>query len=216
MQDVLLEPYAGQILGLSVAATTALTALFAVGGMIGLGLAAFYLGRAVDPYRVAGSGAVVGLLAFLLVTLAAPLNAPSLFASGAALIGFGGGLFAHATLTAAMQHASTDDTGFALGVWGAVQASAAGLAIASGGALRDVVGWAAEAQRMGTTLAGPATGYGIVYTVEIILLFATLIAVGPLVGADQRAQAANQSSANSHDRDAAFGATFAANQSTPH
>jgi MFS transporter, BCD family, chlorophyll transporter len=216
MQDVLLEPYAGQILGLSVAATTALTALFAVGGMIGLGLAAYYLGRGVDPYRVAGSGAVVGLVAFLLVTLAAPLNAPSLFASGAALIGFGGGLFAHATLTAAMQHASTDDTGFALGVWGAVQASAAGLAIASGGALRDVVGWAAEAQRMGTTLAGPATGYGIVYTIEIILLFATLVAVGPLVGADQRARAANQSSDTSHDRTAAYGATFAANHLTPH
>jgi MFS transporter, BCD family, chlorophyll transporter len=120
------------------------------------------------------------------VTLSAPLDAPVLFALGAALIGFGGGLFAHATLTAAMQHASADDTGFALGVWGAVQASAAGIAIAAGGAMRDAVGWAAEAQRMGSTLASPATGYGMVYTLEIVLLFATLVAVGPLVGSDIR------------------------------
>jgi MFS transporter, BCD family, chlorophyll transporter len=212
MQDVLLEPYAGQILGLSVASTTALTALFAVGGILGLALAAHYLGRGVDPYRVAGAGAVVGLVAFLSVTLSAPLNAPVLFGIGAALIGFGGGLFAHATLTAAMQHASTDDTGFALGVWGAVQASAAGIAIAAGGGLRDAVGWAAEAERMGTTLAVPATGYGTVYTIEIILLFATLIAVGPLVGSDQRTQA----SRDQQNRDDAFGATHTPIPSTPH
>jgi MFS transporter, BCD family, chlorophyll transporter len=188
MQDVLLEPYAGQILGLSVASTTALTALFAFGGMAGLGIAAYYLGRDADPYSVAGAGSVIGLLAFLSVTMSAPLNAPQLFGFGAAMIGVGGGLFAHATLTAAMQHASQDDTGFALGVWGAVQATAAGVAIAAGGAIRDIVGWLAEGSRLGTTLSGPATGYGLVYSLEIILLFATLIAVGPLVGADQRAR----------------------------
>jgi MFS transporter, BCD family, chlorophyll transporter len=209
MQDVLLEPYAGQILGLSVAATTALTALFAVGGMAGLALAAHYLGRDADPYRVAGAGGVAGLVAFLSVTMSAPLNAPLLFGLGAGMIGFGGGLFAHATLTAAMQHASTDDTGFALGVWGTVQASAAGLAIASGGALRDVVGWLAEGSRLGTTLAGPATGYGLVYSVEILLLFATLVAVGPLVGSDQREQARRENlNRETPQQDSTFGAPF--------
>jgi BCD family chlorophyll transporter-like MFS transporter len=187
MQDILLEPYAGQILKLSVASTTAMTALFAVGGMTGLALAARWLGAGGDAYRVAGFGATLGLAAFLAVTLAAPLETAGLFAMGVALIGFGGGLFAHATLTAAMQHAADDATGFALGVWGAVQAGAAGLAIAVGGLLRDAVGGLAEAHRLGVALASPATGYGAVYALEIILLFATLIAAGPLVGAQQRA-----------------------------
>ena len=40
MQDILLEPYGGQILHLSVAATTALTALLAGGSLIGFALAA--------------------------------------------------------------------------------------------------------------------------------------------------------------------------------
>lgn len=187
MQDVLLEPYAGQILKLSVASTTAMTALFAVGGMCGLGLAALRLGGGSDPYRVAGFGATLGLVAFLAVTLAAPLETAGLFATGVTLIGFGGGLFAHATLTAAMQHASEDATGFALGIWGAVQAGSAGLAIASGGLLRDTIGHLAEANHFGATLATPATGYGVVYVLEIVLLFATLIAAGPLVGASARA-----------------------------
>jgi MFS transporter, BCD family, chlorophyll transporter len=188
MQDVLLEPYAGEVLKLSVAWTTALTAVFALGGVAGLGLAARWLGRGGDPYRVAGAGSVVGLLAFPAVLLSAPLHTPALFAIGACLIGLGGGLFAHATLTAAMQHAGDDNTGFALGVWGAVQATAAGVAIASGGMLRDTVAYAADRQHLGDALTGPATGYGMVYLVEIILLFATLIAVGPLVGANERAR----------------------------
>jgi BCD family chlorophyll transporter-like MFS transporter len=186
MQDVLLEPYAGEVLKLSVASTTALTGMFAVGGIIGLAVAARWLGRGADPYRVAGMGSVTGLIAFLAVTFAAPLGTAGMFVTGATLIGFGGGLFAHATLTAAMQHAHHDDTGFALGVWGSVQATAAGIAIAAGGLLRDVIGGLAADHRLGTALTSPATGYAVVYLIEILLLIATLVAVGPLVGADER------------------------------
>ena len=52
-------------------------------------------------------------------------------------IGLGGGLFAVGTLYAAMKLEDGGYVGLALGAWGAVQASAAGLAIALGGALRD-------------------------------------------------------------------------------
>jgi BCD family chlorophyll transporter-like MFS transporter len=40
MQDVLLEPYGGEILGLSVSATTLLTATWACGALVGFALAA--------------------------------------------------------------------------------------------------------------------------------------------------------------------------------
>ena len=43
------------------------------------------------------------------------------------------------------------------------------------------VGALAERHALGPTLATPATGYLAVYTIELLLLFATLIAVGPLV-----------------------------------
>ena len=33
----------------------------------------------------------------------------------------------------------------------------------------------------GEALSGPATGYGAVYMIEIVLLFATLATIGPLV-----------------------------------
>lgn len=181
MQDVLLEPYGGQVLHLSVGATTALTALLALGGATGLALAARELDRGADPYRIAAYGATAGLGAFAAVIFSAPLASAGVFALGVLLIGFGGGLFAHGTLTAAMALAKQDDAGFALGAWGAVQASAAGVAIALGGALRDIVGGLAERGVLGTALADPATGFSVVYHLEILLLFATLVAIGPLV-----------------------------------
>ena len=181
MQDILLEPYGGQILNLTVAATTVLTALLAGGTLVGFAIAARALGRGADPHRLAGFGAAAGLGAFAAVILAAPLESALLFRLGTALIGFGGGLFAVGTLTAAMELAEGGQSGLALGAWGAVQATAAGVAIALGGAIRDTVGGLAEHGLLGPALTGPATGYGIVYHLEILLLFATLVAIGPLV-----------------------------------
>jgi BCD family chlorophyll transporter-like MFS transporter len=181
MQDILLEPYGGQVLHLSVGATTAFTALLAVGGLIGFGIAAKRLGRGMDPYRLAGFGVAVGMYAFAALLFAAPLQSTLLFASGVFLIGLGAGLFGHCTLTAAMAMAGRNQIGFALGMWGAVQASAAGVAVAAGGLIRDGVGVLASRGDFGPVLVDPATGYGVVYTIEILLLLATLIAAGPLV-----------------------------------
>ena len=64
MQDILLEPYGGQILHLPVGTTTLLSALLAAGGLSGFGLAARWLGRGSDPYRLAALGAIVGLVAW--------------------------------------------------------------------------------------------------------------------------------------------------------
>jgi len=181
MQDVLLEPYGGQVLHLSVGTTTLLSAVLAAGGLSGFGLAARLLGRGSDPYRLAAYGALAGLAAFSCVIFAAPLESAELFALGTLLIGFGAGLFGHATLTAAMGTARLGQIGLALGIWGAVQASAAGSAAAAGGLIRDGVGWLAQNGVLGSAMDSAATGYSFVYHIEFYLLFATLVAVGPLV-----------------------------------
>jgi BCD family chlorophyll transporter-like MFS transporter len=179
MQDVLLEPYGGQILNMEVGATSQLTALSAGGALIAFGLAARALKRGADPLRVAAIGALAGILAFAAVVFAEPLGSAFLFRVGALLIGFGGGLFSVGTLLAAMALRKSDN-GLALGAWGAVQATAAGLSIALGGAACNLIGDLAVRGHMGPALESPATGYLFVYHFEIALLFAALIAVGPL------------------------------------
>ena len=181
MQDILLEPYGGQILGLSVSQTTALNAIWAVGSLLAFVLAARLMGRGSEPYRIAAIGALIGILAFVAVILSAPLDATWLYRAGAGLIGFGGGLFMVATLTAAMALAEGGFSGLALGAWGAVQATAMGVAFAAGGILRDVVMGMANRGAFGEDLAWPGLGYDVVYALEILLLIGTLVVILPLV-----------------------------------
>jgi MFS transporter, BCD family, chlorophyll transporter len=181
MQDVLLEPYGGQVLNLTVASTTRLTATLAIGGLIGFLLASRVLGRGGDPFRMACYGALAGIPGFASVMLAAPFHSALLFFTGTFLIGFGGGLLSHGTLTATMHHAPEQQRGLALGAWGAVQASAAGIAVAFGGIARDVVNGMSAREVFGAELSGPATGYSMVYGLEIALLIVTLLAMMPLI-----------------------------------
>jgi len=172
MQDILLEPYGGQILHLTVGQTTQLTAALAAGGLSGLAFAGRRLQGGADPYRIAATGLLIGLCAFAAVVFSAPMALPVMFACGVYLIGLAGGLFLVGTLSDAMGRAVDGMSGLALGTWGSVQAVAAGAAIAFGGILRDTVGVYSGSQ---------AAGYDAVYTLEIVLLFVTLIALGPLV-----------------------------------
>lgn len=185
MQDVLLEPYGGEILGLSVGATTWLTAANAIGALVGFILAGRWLGAGQDPYRMAARGILVGIAAFSAVILAGLIGSVVLFYIGAGAIGLGVGLFAVSTLTAAMALPETGKSGrgLALGAWGAAQATAAGLSIAIGGTLRDTMGAYALAGQFGDALVTPSFGYSFVYNVEIIVLFVSLITLGPLVRA---------------------------------
>jgi MFS transporter, BCD family, chlorophyll transporter len=52
---------------------------------------------------------------------------------------------------------------------------------ASGGLIRDAVAALAAKGSLGEALSGPSIGYSVVYHIEIALLFATLVAIGPLV-----------------------------------
>lgn len=181
MQDILLEPYGGQVLHMSVGETTALTGILSIGSLLGFALAAQLLSLGQCTYRIAAFGALAGLIAFPCVIFSGAIDSALLFRIGTLIIGFGGGLFAVGTLTAAMEISRQSPSGIALGAWGAVQATAAGLAIAASGVIKDSVSKIAASGTLGQAVTGPGTGYDTVYLLEIFFLFATLAAIGPLV-----------------------------------
>lgn len=182
MQDIILEPYGAQVLGLSVGQTSLLTGLMAAGSIAACALAARVLSRGLDPLRLAACGLLAGLLAFSLVVFAEPLQSPGLFRAGVVLIGLGAGLFSVGTLSAAMALDSGGLHGMVLGAWGGVVATAAGASVALGGALRDLVSTLGQSGALGEVLASAGAGYGFVYHLELTLMFVTLVALGPLVG----------------------------------
>ena len=171
MGDVLLEPFGGEILHLPVSQTTLLTALLAFSGLTGFAWASNVLGRGADPFRMACGGVLVGVPAFTAVVMSAPQASLLLFALGTLFIGFGAGLFGHGTLTATMNHAPPGQAGLAMGAWGAVQATAAGLAMGLGGIIRDLMALVVDS----------GTAYAFVYSLEVVLLLITLYAMYPLI-----------------------------------
>ena len=185
MADVLLEPYGGHVLNMSVAETTRLTAVLAAGGLIGFAWASRVLGRGSDPVTVAFGGALVGVPGFGAIVIAAAEGMIPMFLAGTLAVGFGAGLFGHGTLTATMRRAPREQTGLALGAWGAVQATAAGVAVAIGGGIRDVI----VAVPGGTSIETP---YIAVFGLEIVLLILALVVVLPLRAGTRAEQVARK------------------------
>ncbi len=181
MQDILLEPYGGEVLHLGVGATTTLTALLGVGTLIAFAIAARELARGTDPYRLAGLGALVGVIAFATVIFAAPFASPLMFRIGATLIGF---------RRRSIRHRNADRRHGARGEWkqrpcARRMGRRAGLRHRA----RDGNRWRhprcrlrlAARGALGPALTEPSVGYCAVYNIEILLLVVTLAAVGPLV-----------------------------------
>lgn len=181
MQDVLLEPYGGEILGWTVGQTTSLTGIAAAGAIIAFVMAARMMERGSDAIRVAALGCFIGVVSFACVVFASPLQSSSLFASGTFLMGMGEGLFAVGTLSAAMGLRDATQHGIALGAWGAVFATSEGLSMFGAGLIRDSLSSAIADGRITGAMADPSVPYSVVYHVETLLLFATLVALGPLV-----------------------------------
>jgi len=175
MADVLLEPYGGQALGFSVAETTKLTALLAGGTLAGFGLASRVLGAGGDPTRLATFGASIGIPGFAAIVLSSAVMGPPLFIAGTVAIGFGAGLFGHATLTATIRNAPPNQIGLSIGTWGAVQATCAGIGVALAGVTRDVL--AARAAGTGFQAYMP---YNVVFMLEIAFLILAILALIPL------------------------------------
>ena len=180
MQDIILEPFVGEVLHLDVSFTSSLTALSAAGALMAFAFAAKLMGKGLDACRVSAIGLLMGLPGFACVLLASPMDSAWLFRLGTALIGFGGGMFSVGMLIIAMEMPEKTMTGIVLGAWGAVQATSSGLSMAVGGVLKDVFASFANSGVLGEALVNPSSGYGLVFTLEMLLLFATLVAMAPL------------------------------------
>ncbi|MFN7532615.1 MAG: BCD family MFS transporter [Gemmatimonas sp.] len=175
LQDVLLEPYGGEILKFTVAETTALTAIMAFGAVIAFAWSANVMRANTDPIKLASHGAIVGILGFALIAAASFTRSAFLFRVGVMMIGFGEGLFGVGTLSYAMNIRDASQHGIALGAWGAVFATAEGLSFAVSGIAKDWLSHLVSQGALGAGITSPAAPYTMVYLTEVVVLLATLI-----------------------------------------
>ena len=181
LQDVLLEPYGGEILKFTVAETTALTAIMAFGAVIAFAWSANVMRANTDPIKLASHGAIVGILGFALIAAASLSKSAFLFRVGVMMIGFGEGLFGVGTLSCAMNIRDASQHGIALGAWGAVFATAEGLSFAVSGITKDWLSHLISRGSLGPGITSAAAPYTVVYLTEIVVLLATLVPLASLI-----------------------------------
>jgi len=179
--DLVLEPFAGEVFGLSIGQSTALAGQQNAGtalGMVLVGLmGSLFAGRALGSlrgWRVAGCIASALMLALLAGARPGfPLGA------GFFLLGVGNGAFAAAAIASMMQLAGREGeerAGMRMGLWGAAQAIAFGLGGLAGTVLCDI----------GRAVTGEASiAYSMVFIVEALLFIVSAV-LAWRIGATQR------------------------------
>lgn len=166
--DVLLEPYGGQVLNMSISATTQLTAWWGAAMLVAIVFAGWMLWRKVSPIVPIYLGCAIGALGFFVVGYAGPDQLINTFRAGVWMIGMGRGMFIVASVALVMMLADRNHTGLFLGLWGIMQAVAQGLGTIGGGLARDVA-----QQQFGDVLFG----YTMVYNTSLAALVVAMLLV---------------------------------------
>lgn len=140
-QDLILEPFAGDVFGMSAQHTTRFAAYWGSMAIIGTLLFLWLSRRYKRLTNTAMSGLGVGLLAvtFALFAFAGAAGLRALVTPGLIMLGFGLGLWNVGTLGLMMDMSPAGRAGTFLGFWTLVVTLARGLGVAGGGIVRDLV-----------------------------------------------------------------------------
>ena len=182
MQELILEPYAGLVFGLTPGQTTTLSGAQNGGvfvGMLLVGIAA--TGLRIGSLRLwVVTGCIGSAAALLAVSAVGMLEAAALLQPAVVAVGLFNGVFAVAAIGSMMALAGEGRNareGTRMGLWGASQAIAFGFGGLTGAALVDVA----------RTLTDDARAFGLVFSLEAVLfLLAAGMAAQIIDGAGRR------------------------------
>ena len=163
-QDVLLEPYGADVLGMSVAATSRLTAIWGVGVLLTM-VGGLPLVRRAGKKRAANIGAVVAATGFAAIVLTGLLQQVNLFMVAVFVLGLGGGLMTVSNLSFMLDMTVTGAAGLYMGAWGVANFAGQSLGSISSGLIRDVAY---------TVTGSNLFGYVIVFGLEIVGLIVAM------------------------------------------
>jgi BCD family chlorophyll transporter-like MFS transporter len=169
-QDLILEPFGGQVFGMDASITTRFTGYWASMAIVGT-VAFIFLSRRFKSLTntvLSYAGAGLLLLTFALFAYAAFTQQRPLVTPGLILLGLGLGIWNVGTLGLMMDMSPVGRAGTFLGFWTLVVTLARGGGVASGGILRD----------LGLSLTGSVpAAYGIVFALGVIGLGLSIYAL---------------------------------------
>ncbi|HEY9659227.1 MAG TPA: BCD family MFS transporter [Allocoleopsis sp.] len=158
-QEPVLEPYGGEVFGMSIADTTKLNAFWGLGTLIGLSSTGFLIVPRLGKQNTTRLGCILVALSFLLIILAGFTATPSMLKGTVLLFGLASGITTTGALSLMLDLTAAETAGTFIGAWGLSQALARATATVAGGTMLD----------MGRSLFGtPILAYGLVFLMPVI------------------------------------------------
>jgi BCD family chlorophyll transporter-like MFS transporter len=139
LQDVILEPFGGEVLGLSVGQTTMFNAYNMVGVIAGLVIGGVLVIPRTGKKRVAAAGNLIGLVAFSMLTAIALSRNPGPVVVSIVLMGLGTGAFTVGGVSLMMDLTIDGQAGLFVGAWTLAQALARFSSSVLSGTIHDLV-----------------------------------------------------------------------------
>ena len=162
-QDLILEPFAGSVFGLTVAESTAISGVHQGGSLIGMLLTAMLSTRVGSLAGWARGGCIASAIALLAIAMSPMTGSVPLLRAALFSLGVANGVFAIGAIGSMMSLSTAADqsqTGVRMGVFGASQA----IAMAAGGMLG-----AGASDVMRAYFSSDQLGYGSVFVMEAAL-----------------------------------------------
>ena len=178
-QDVLLEPFGGDVLDMPIAATARLTSIWGLGFFITM-LLGLWLVRRVGKKMAANVGALVAAAGFALIILSGGLQSISLLWGAVFVLGLGGGLMTVSNLSFMLDMTIVQAAGLYMGAWGVANFAGQALGNIASGLIRDVAFNLTGSQMV---------GYSTVFGLEIVGLLAAVLLFRGITVADFRHEA---------------------------
>jgi Major Facilitator Superfamily. len=138
MQEPVLEPFGGEVFGMSYAQTTALNAFWGTGTLIGLSSSGFLVIPRLGKQNSTKYGCIAVACTFGLVVLSGVWQSANLLRGGMFIFGLASGVTTSGAISLMLDLTATGTAGTFIGAWGLAQAMARGLATVLGGTVLDI------------------------------------------------------------------------------
>ncbi len=159
MQEPVLEPYGGEVFGMTISETTRLNAFWGTGTLIGLSITGFLIVPRLGKQKTTQLGCIAVAFCFGLIILAGSTTNPQILQGALLIFGLASGVTTTGAVSLMLDLTAAETAGTFIGAWGLAQAMARGIATVTGGAVLD----------FGKTLfTTPLLAYGLVFSLQAV------------------------------------------------
>ena len=166
MQEAVLEPYGGEVFGMSIGETTMLNAFWAIGILIGYSITGFFIVPAIGKKLATKIGCILVALCFGSIVAAGFTQQPAMLQLAMILFGIAAGIATVGGISLMLDLTAAKTAGTFVGAWGLAQAMSRGLATFGGGVILD----------LGKSIfAATLLSYSLVFAIQAVAMILAIV-----------------------------------------